>query len=140
MAQIINQNNVQMEVAWAGVPQINIGVQFTTVDVLDIPQGVGVTIATGFGTNIVNVGSAGKQLALISGTLSVNGSLLGSCTVNLDDQADTGNSNWTIGAGSITAPDVFPGAIDFQLVNSVVVLGGMQVMFSSSTIPRERPP
>ncbi len=122
VSQVIADDNVQLEEQWAALGQITINVQSETVDILNVPQGVRVTVDGGTGPNIVNVGSAANQLTTIAGAVEVGVNVTGSLTsLNINDQGDTAASNWTIGTNFLTEPTSLPGSILYQGIAGVVI-------------------
>jgi hypothetical protein len=122
LSQVIADDNVQLEEQWSALTQLTIAAESETVDIVDVPQGVSVTIDGGNGTNTVNVGSAANQLVNIAGTVSVGtGSITSQTSVNINDQGDTAGTMWTIGGGSIAETPSLPGTISFQDVVGVVI-------------------
>ena len=97
-----------MEEPWAALDAITINASSETVDILDVPLDIRVTVVGGNGTNTVNVGSADNQLSTIDGTVEVGTDVIGSLTsLNINDQGDTASSTWTIGAQLPHRDDVF---------------------------------
>ena len=134
VSQVIQANNLQLDEPWTDLGQITFDVASETVDILNVPQGVNVTVDGGHGTNTVNVGSAANQMDTIVGTVTVGISAIDSLTsVNLNDQGDDVSGHWTISGGIITDPDAFPGTITSSNAAGVVI-NAAGVGFNSFTV------
>ena len=99
VAQVIQDNNVQMEEPWLSIPQLGIYAGPETVDILNVAPGVNVAVDGSAGANVVNVGSAANQLNTIVGNVNVIN--CASTTLNVNDQGDATPGTWTVGNAAV---------------------------------------